>query len=291
MCDDHYADDLKEFERRGDITRRHFGKLTLGTGLAALLPAVADALEVSESEVEIKTADGTCDAYFAHPARGQHAAVLMWPDIMGLRPAFRAMGRRLAQSGYAVLVPNPFYRAQRAPIVTDGKGMQDEATRNRLFGLMGSLNADTALADARAFIAFLDAQKSVDRRRRMGTCGYCMGGPLTMRTAANFPDRVGAGASFHGAALVTDKPDSPHLLVPRMHAQYLIAIAANDDERQPEAKTVLRDAFDQAHLKAEIEVYAGAMHGWCPPDSPVYDEAAAEKAWSRMLALFDRALA
>jgi carboxymethylenebutenolidase len=290
MCDDHYADDLKEFERRGDITRRHFGKLTLGTGLAALLPAVADALEVSESEVEIKTADGVCDAYFVHPAKGRHAAVLMWPDIMGLRPAFRAMGKRLAQSGYAVLVPNPFYRAQRAPIVTDGKGMQDEATRNRLFGLMGSLNADTALTDARAFIGFLDAQHAVNRHRKMGTCGYCMGGPLTMRTAANFPDRIGAGASFHGAALVTDKPDSPHLLVPKMKARYLIAIAANDDERQPEAKTVLRGAFDQAHLQAEIEVYAGAMHGWCPPDSPVYDAAMAEKAWGRMLALFGRAL-
>jgi carboxymethylenebutenolidase len=292
MCDDHYADDLKEFERRGgDLSRRQFGKLTLGTGIAALLPAVADALEVSESEVEIKTADGVCDAYFVHPAKGKHAAVLMWPDIMGLRPAFRAMGRRLAQSGYAVLVPNPFYRAQRAPIVTDGKGMQDEATRNRLFGLMGSLNADTALTDARAFIGFLDAQRAVNRHRRMGTCGYCMGGPLTMRTAANFPERVGAGASFHGAALVTDKSDSPHLLVPKMKAQYLIAIAANDDERQPEAKTVLREAFDHAHLEAEIEVYPGAMHGWCPPDSPVYNEAMAEKAWSRMLALFDRALA
>ena len=292
MCDDHYADDLKEFERRGgDLSRRQFGKLSLGAGIAALLPAVADALEVSESEVEIKTADGTCDACFVHPTKGKHAAVLMWPDIMGLRPAFRAMGRRLAQSGYAVLVPNPFYRVQRAPIVTDGKGMQDEATRNRLFGLMGSLNADTALTDARAFIAFLDAQRSVNRHRKMGTCGYCMGGPLTMRTAANFPDRVGAGASFHGAALVTDKSDSPHRLVSKMKAQYLIAIATNDDEREPQAKGALREAFEQAHLKAEIEVYAGAMHGWCPPDSPVYNEAMAEKAWSRMLALFDRALA
>ena len=155
MCDDHYADDLKEFERRGgDITRRHFGKLTLGAGLAALLPPVANALDVIEGETEVRTADGVADAYFVHPATGRHPAVLMWPDIMGLRPAFRAMGRRLAQSGYAVLVPNPFYRAQKAPIVTDGKGMQDEATRNRLFGLMGSLNADTALTDARAFIIF-----------------------------------------------------------------------------------------------------------------------------------------
>ena len=292
MCDDHYADDLKEFERRGgDITRRHFGKLTLGAGLAALLPPVANALDVIEGETEIRTVDGVADAYFVHPATGRHPAVLMWPDIMGLRPAFRAMGRRLAQSGYAVLVPNPFYRAQKAPIVTDGKGMQDEATRNRLFGLMGSLNADTALTDARAFIHFLDAQPAVNPRRPMGTCGYCMGGPLTMRTAAAFPDRVGAGASFHGAALVTDKPDSPHRLVPAMKAQYLFAIAANDDEREPQAKTALRAAFDQAQLQAEIEVYAGAMHGWCPPDSPVYHEAMAEKAWSRMLALFERALA
>jgi carboxymethylenebutenolidase len=292
MCDDHYADDLKEFERRGgDITRRHFGKLTLGTGLAALLPAVAGALDVTETDVDIKTPDGTADAYFVYPARGRHAAVLMWPDIMGLRPAFRAMGKRLAQSGYAVLVPNPFYRTRRAPVVSDGKGMQDEATRNMLVGLMQSLTPATTATDAHAFVGFLDAQRAVNLRRKMGTCGYCMGGPLGMRTAAAFPDRVGAGASFHGAALVTDKPDSPHLLVPKMHAQYLIAIAANDDERQPEAKTVLREAFDKAHLKAEIEVYAGTMHGWCPPDSPVYNELMAEKAWSRMLALFGRALA
>jgi carboxymethylenebutenolidase len=292
MCDDHSLDDMDEVVRRaGGISRRHFGMLTLGTGLAAFLPAVAGAPEVKESEVEIRTPDGVADAYFVHPARGRHAAVLMWPDIMGLRPAFRAMGRRLAQSGYAVLVPNPFYRARRAPIITDGTGMQDEKTRNMLFGLMGSLTAETAATDARAFVGFLDAQRPVNRRRRMGTCGYCMGGPLTMRTAATFPERIGAGASFHGAALVTDKPDSPHLLVPKIKARYLIAIAANDDERQPEAKAVLRDAFASAGVPAEIEVYAGAMHGWCPPDSPVYNEAMAEKAWSRMLALFEVALA
>ena len=219
---------------------------------------------------------------------GAHPGVLIWPDAFGLRPAKKQMGRRLAESGYSVLVVNQYYRTQRAPIVNT---TDFAAVRDTLVPLMGSLNADTQTRDARAFVSFLDTQPAVDRNRKMGTMGYCMGGPFTMRTAAAVPDRIGAAASFHGGGLVTDQADSPHLLVPEMKAQYLFAIAENDDNNQPEAKDVLRDAFSQAGLRAEIEVYAGAMHGWCPPDSTVYHEAQAERAWSRLLALFENALA
>lgn len=291
MCDDHSLDDMLDHLRRsGDLTRRRFGAMSMGVGLAAMLPSVANAAEVTEAEIEIKTPAGTADAYFVHPSKGAHAAVLIWTDVFGLRPAFKQMAKRLAESGYSVLVPNPFYRAKRAPILPPGASFQDDATRKTLMSMMGALNAETQVVDATAFIGFLDQQRSVDKRRKMGTTGYCMGGPITMRTAAAFPDRIGAAGSFHGGGLVTDKPDSPHLLVPKMKAQYLIAIAENDDQRQPEAKTVLAETFAKANLPAEIEVYAGAQHGWCPPDAAVYNVEQAEKAWSRMLALFEKAL-
>ena len=291
MCDNDSLDDMNEYARRaGDVSRRRFGAIAVGAGVAMMLPPLAGAAELAEAEVEIKTADGTCDAFFVHPASGRHAAVLVWPDIFGLRPAFRDMGRRLAGSGYSVLVVNPFYRIKKAPTAPEHPDFDDPPTRQMLMGLAGSLSAATALTDARAFVPWLDAQPAVDRKKKMGTTGYCMGGPFTLRTAAAFPDRVGAGASFHGGALVTDKPDSPHLLVPRIKAQYLFAIAENDDQRQPEAKTVLREAFAKAHLPAEIEVYAGTLHGWCPPDAKVYNHDQAEKAWARMLALFKTAL-
>jgi carboxymethylenebutenolidase len=292
MCDEHSVDDMLDHIRNNnDLSRRRFGALTLGTGLAWALPRVANALDVTESEVTIKTADGSADAYFVHPSSGAHAGVLVWTDIMGLRPAFRQMGKRLAESGYSVLVPNPFYRIKKAPIVQPGASMADEATRKELMAAMGTLTPATHVTDAKAFIPWLDSQKSVDKKRKLATTGYCMGGPLVMRTAATFPDRVGAAGTFHGAALVTDGPDSPHLLIPKMKGQFLIAIAENDDMRQPEAKTVLRKSFDDAKLKAEVEVYTGAMHGWCPPDSNVYNEAQAEHAWTRMQALFKSALA
>ena len=248
------------------------------------------AADVTETEVQIKTPDGTCDAYFVHPATGAHPGVLIWPDIFGLRPAFRQMGKRLAESGYAALVVNPFYRVKPAPTAPEHPDFNDAATRTALMSLMGALTQETAFTDAKAFIPWLDAQSAVDKKRKMGTTGYCMGGPLTMRTAAAMPARVGAGASFHGGGLVTDKPDSPHLLVPKMKAHYLFAIAENDDQKQPEAKDVLRAAFARAKLPAEIEVYAGTMHGWCPPDSQVYNQEQAEKAWSRLLVLFKSAL-
>lgn len=292
MCDQDSFNDMLEYaQRSSELSRRRFGALSFAGGVAAMLPRIAGAADVIEADVDIKTPDGVADSYFVHPATGKFPGVLMWTDIMGLRPAFKQMGKRLAESGYAVLVPNPFYRSRKAPILPPGASMQDDATRQTLMGLMGSLTPERQFTDARAFVGFLDSQRVVDHKRKMGTAGYCMGGPLTFRTAAAFPERIGAGASFHGANLASDKPDSPHLLVPMIKAQYLIAIAESDDMKDPAAKTLLREAFASAKLPAEIEVYAGTMHGWCPPDSNVYNEAQAEKAWGRMLNLFKTALA
>ena len=289
MCE---LDDMEEFSKQpSNVSRRQFGALALGAGLAMALPRLADAAETKGVDVEIKTPDGTCDAYFVSPAKGRHPAVLTWPDIFGLRPASKEMATRLAGSGYSVLVINPFYRTQKAPTAPEHPDFNDPATRQALMTLAGTLSPATAATDATAFIAFLDAQPSVDKKKKMGTTGYCMGGPFVFRTAAAHADRIGAAATFHGGGLVTDKPDSPHLLIPQMKAQYLVAIAENDDTRQPEAKTVLKDAFAKANLSAEVEVYSGAQHGWCPPDSAVYNHDQAEKAWSRQLALFSKALA
>jgi carboxymethylenebutenolidase len=216
--------------------------------------------------------------------------VLVWPDIFGLRPAFKEMALRLSESGYSVLVINPFYRTRRAPTAPDHPDFNDPPTRQALMSLAGTLTPATAVIDARAFVAFLDSQPAVDRRRKLATTGYCMGGPFVMRTAAEFPDRIGAAATFHGGGLVTDKPDSPHLLIPKIKAHALIAIAESDDKKEPQSKTVLRDAFAAANLPAEVEVYAGTQHGWCPPDAQVYNHDQAEKAWSRQLALFSGSL-
>ena len=288
MCDERTAADTVEHLRGKKLTRREFGAVSAGAGLAMFWPRAANAQDVTASEIDVTTPDGVADCHFVHPASGAHPGVLIWPDAFGLRPAKRQMARRLAESGYSVLVVNQYYRSQRAPIVETTNFGAEAAT---LRPLMGTLNAETHVSDARAFVGFLDGQSSVDSNRKMGTMGYCMGGPITMRTAAAVPDRIGAGASFHGGGLVTDQPDSPHLLVPQMTAHYLFAIAENDDENDPEAKNVLRETFDAAGLPAEIEVYEGALHGWCPPDTQVYHEAQAERAWSRLLALFERALA
>ncbi|HEY2463049.1 MAG TPA: dienelactone hydrolase family protein [Steroidobacteraceae bacterium] len=291
MCEKDDLDEMYEISRSRDLSRRQFGAMTLGVGLAAVLPRVADAADTQESEVEIKTPDGSCDAYLVHPAKGKHPAVLIWPDIFGLRPTFRQMGKRLAESGYTVLVINPFYRTKKAPTAPEHPDFNDPATRQALMSLAGSLSPATALTDASAFVAYLDAQPAVDKKRKMGTTGYCMGGPFVFRTAAAFADRVGAAATFHGGSLATDKPESPHLLIPKMKAHFLIAIAENDDQREPEVKNILRESFAKAKLPAEIEVYAGTKHGWCPPDSAVYNAEQAEKAWSRMMVLFKTALA
>jgi carboxymethylenebutenolidase len=287
MCDqDHFDDDRLEFEARGLVTRRQFGVL-LGAGMAMMLPAVANAVTVTESEVTVTTPDGTADCYFVHPASGTAPGVLIWPDIFGLRPAFRQMGKRLAESGYSVLVVNPFYRAKKAPTASAGAATPIAD----LMPLARALTETTQMTDAKAFIGWLDKQASVAKNRKVGTQGYCMGGPIAFRTAAAVPDRVGAVASFHGGGLVNDTPTSPHLLVAKTKAQLLVAIAANDDARSPNEKDVLKETFAKANVPAEIEVYTGAAHGWCPPDSTVYSEPSAEKAWTRLLALYGKALA
>ena len=291
MCDENFAEDVKAYQSRVGVTRREFGVLSVGAGMAILLPRAEGAVAVTESEVNIKTPDGTADCYFVHPATGTGAGVVVWPDILGLRSAFRKMGKRLAESGYSVLVVNPFYRQKKAPVVPEGTSFSDPAVNSVVRPMAGALNATTHATDAKAFISFLDSQASVAKNRKIGTTGYCMGGAIVMRTAAAVPDRVGAGATFHGGGLATTAADSPHLLIPQMKAQFLIAVAENDDMREPNAKNVLRDSFGKAKLDAEVEVYAGAQHGWCPPDSPVYNEALAEKAWSRLLVLFGKALA
>ena len=287
MCDQNYFEkDRLEYEAAGLVTRRQFGVL-LGAGVAMMLPKVVNAADVTERDVTVKTPDGTADGYFVYPASGTAAGVLVWPDIFGLRPAFRQMGKRLAESGYAVLVVNPFYRVQKAP--TAAKGAATPIPD--VLPLAKALSETTHMTDAKAFIAWLDQQPSVAKNRRIGTQGYCMGGPMAFRTAAAVPDRVGAIASFHGGGLVTNDPSSPHLQASRTKAQLLIAIAANDDMRAPDEKNVLKDTFAKSGQAAEIEVYTGAAHGWCPPDSGVYNEPQAEKAWARLLALYGKALA
>jgi carboxymethylenebutenolidase len=286
MCDQEYFEkDRRDYEARGLVTRKQFGVM-LGAGVAMMLPRVANAVTVTEADVAIPTPDGTADCYFAHPSTGTAPGVLIWPDIFGLRPAFRQMGKRLAESGYAVLVVNPFYRVKKAPTSEAGTAtpIQD------VVPLARSLNATTTATDAKAFIAWLDSQQSVARNRKLGTQGYCMSGPIAFRTAAAVPDRVGAVASFHGGGLVTDAPDSPHLQAAKSKAEFLVAIAESDDQKKPDDKTVLKETFAKANLVAEVEVYAGTAHGWCPPDSHVYNEQNAEKAWGRLLALYKKAL-
>src|SRR5713226_3737953 len=284
----------------GDIARRDFVALSVAAGLAATEgSAEAAGLEVVETDVEIKTPDGTCDAAFIHPKTGSHPGVLIWPDAFGLRPSMRDIGKRLAAEGYSVLVPNPFYRVSKAPF-TDASNFnfQNPADMAKLKPLMASVNAPgSAEKDAAAYVAFLNAQKEVNKAKKIGTQGYCMGGALVVRTAAFLPDRIGAGASFHGGGLVTDKPDSPHLLAPKIKARMYIGIASNDDERQPDAKNKLKEAFAAAKVPAEIEVYPAALHGWCVPDmppqggKPIYNKPDAERAWGKLVALYKTALA
>ena len=291
MCDqDHYDDDLKELNERAALSRRQFAALGLGAAGAFVLQRPLNAVAVTETDVKIKTPDGTCDAYFVHPATGSAAAVLIWPDILGLRPAFRQMGKKLAESGYSVLVVNPFYRSKPAPVVPDGAKFSDPAVRSTVMPLSQSLNPTTQATDAKAFVSWLDSQSSVDKRKKIGTMGFCMSGPFTIRTAATIPDRVGAAASFHGGGLTTKNPDSPHLLMAQTNASFLIAIAENDDKRDPESKNILRQAADAAKKNAEIEVYPAA-HGWVPTDMEPYDPVQAERAWGRLLELFKKTLA
>jgi carboxymethylenebutenolidase len=259
-------------------------------GLMAVLPVPANAAAIKGRDVAIDTPEGKADAYFVAPATGKHPGVLIWPDIMGLRPAFRQMAERLAQSGYAVLVVNQFYRSTKAAFLKPGESFDQPDVRAKIMPFVQVLTPAGTVSDAKAFTTFLDAQKEVDTKRGLASTGYCMGGPMVFRTVAARADRYRAAATFHGGGLVGDKPDSPNALIPQMKARFLIAIAENDDQRAPTDKDVLRKAFDAAKLPAEIEVYKGTMHGWCPPDSKVYNQAQADRAWERMLALFRTAL-
>jgi len=283
-----------------ELSRRDFVALSVAAGIAAAAGSGAQAAgEVVETDVQVKTPDGVCDAAFIHPASGAHPAVIIWPDAFGLRPSMRDIGKRIAAEGYSVLVPNPFYRVAKAPVIADPSSFdfQNQADMAKLRPLMGSIGAaGAAEKDAAAFVAYLDAQPQVARQKKIGTQGYCMGGPLVVRSAAAVPDRIGAGASFHGGGLVTNAPDSPHLLAPKIKARMYFGVASNDDERQPDGKDKLREAFAAAKVPAEIEVYP-SLHGWCVPDmpmqngKPIYNKPDAEKAWAKLVALYKRALA
>jgi carboxymethylenebutenolidase len=290
----------KENTQPGDLARRNFVTFSVAAGLGVTAgSALAAGLEVVETDVEIKTPDGTCDAAFIHPKTGSYPGVLIWPDAWGLRPSMRAMGRRMAAEGFSVLVPNPFYRLTKAPFSDiSGFDFQNPVDSGKIRPLMASVSAAGAgEKDAIAYVAFLDSQKQVNKAKKIGTQGYCMGGPLVVRTAATLPDRIGAGGSFHGGGLVTDKPESPHLLAPKIKASMYFGIASNDDAKQPDAKDKLRVSFSAAKVPAEIEVYTGSLHGWCVPDmpagkgGPIYNKLDAERAWARLVSLYKSALA
>lgn len=293
MCDETTIREDEAWRKQHNLTRRDFSKLTAMTALSAMLPTVANAAHVVESDIEITTPDGKADCYWVHPAKGSHAAVIVWPDIMGTRTAFRYMGKRLAQSGYAVLVVNPYYRSVKGQIMEDGKTFGDPGVREMLMPYARTLSPETCVTDGKAFVNWLDQQPQVDTQRKIGTTGYCMTGSYTIRLAAAIPERIGAAGSFHGGGLATDKTDSPHKLISKVNptAGFLIAIAENDDAKEPETKTKLKTAFAAEKINAEIEVYKGARHGWCPLDSGVYHQAQAERAWNRLLLLFDKHLA
>jgi carboxymethylenebutenolidase len=285
-------------QQEGALSRRDFVAMGLAAGVvAAGIPASA-AMPVVETMVEIKTPDGTCDAAFSHPTTGSYPAVIIWADAFGLRPALREMGKRLAGEGYAVLAPNPYYRVGKGQLL-DTKTFSFQNDRAKLAPLMGSITADGAAEkDAAAFVAWLDTQKQVNASKKIGTQGYCMGGPLVMRTSAAVANRIGAGASFHGGGLVTKNPNSPHLLVPKIKAKMYFGVASNDDMQQPDAKDQLKAAFDAVNNPAKIEVYSNALHGWCMSDMPVaagappiYNQADAERAWGELLGLYKAALA
>src|SRR5271156_4981094 len=290
--------DDKRDDAPGDLARRDF-VVSVAAGLAAATSSASAAgMPLVETDVDIKTPDGTCDAAFIHPKSGSHPAVLIWTDAFGLRPSMREIGKRVAAEGYSVLVPNPFYRVAKSPFSTASSfNFQNPAEMAKLRSLMGSASAPgNPEKDAVAFVAFLDSQKAVNKKKKIGTQGYCMGGPLVVRTAAAVPDRIGAGASFHGGGLVTDKPDSPHLLAPKIKARMYFGIASNDDEKQPDAKDKLKAAFAAAKVPAEIEVYP-ALHGWCVPDmpmrdgAPIYNKPEAERAWGKLVSLYRASLA
>ncbi len=273
------------------VSRRAFGLGAIATMVLSSSGAAAE-VKVVQKDVDVPMASGVADSALFYPeGRGKWPAVLVWTDILGLRPVFREMGQRLAAEGYVVLVPNPFYRNAKAPVVDGSFDFSKPEDRAKVMPMAAALTADANISDAKSYVAFLDAQPQTDRKKKMGVQGYCMGGPLTFRTAATAPERIGAAATFHGGGLVTDKPDSPHLLIPKMKAEMLCAVADNDDKRDPAAKDKLKEAFAAAHLKATVEVYEGCNHGWTVRGSQVYNEAGAERAWAELTALYKRDLA
>jgi len=281
------------------MSRREFAALSVAVGVVVVsgTGTAHAAAEIIETDVEIRTPSGTCDAALVHPSgRGRWPAAIIFPDIFGVRPAMREMARRLATDGYVVLVPNPFYRATKAPGITHDFDFASPTDREKLAALRAPLTTEGVGQDASAYVTYLDALPVVGNQTPIGVFGYCMGGPMTIQAAAAVPTRIGAGASFHGGGLVTEKPDSPHLLVPKLKAQFYFGIAANDDEKQPAAKTALAEAFKAANIPAKIEVYEGALHGWCVKDMPImegkplYNEPQAERAWGELKKLFTRTL-
>ncbi len=290
-------DDAGKFNESEDtLSRREFTVATAAVGATGVAVAgeaeAAAAREVVEKDVVIKTASGDCDAALYYPAgRGSWPGVLIAADALGLRPAFREMGKRLAAEGYTVLVPNPFYRAAKAPVFRADFSFSNEADRAKLFPMMGALTPDVVNADLVAWIDYLDAQPQTNKRKKIGVQGYCMGGPTTVRAAAAKPDRVGAACSFHGGGLTTDKPDSPHLLIPKTKAAFYFGVADNDDKQQPESKDILKKTLEEAKRPGVVTVYAGAQHGWCMTDFPVYNAPSAEIAWANMLATYKQNIA
>lgn len=297
MCDEVTERELDEYLKRKAITRRGFtaGASAAVASTSLILPACATPVEtgeitLTETEVMVPTPDGAADGLFIHPTDGAHAAIIMWPDIHGVRPAFFDMARRLATSGYSVLAMNPYYRTMNGRLFEDGQTIRDPGGRELVMPHYSALSPDTVIVDSQAYVTWLDAQSSVDTGRGMGAIGFCMTGSWTIRAAAAVPDRVKAPSSFHGGGLVTEAEDSPHLLASKIKGGVLIAIAENDHEREPDAQGELIAAFEAASVPAEIEVYADAMHGWVPTDSRAHNPEQSERAWSRMLALFDREL-
>ena len=282
MCD---SDNHQGFIADTGFSRRSVVLTLSSVAAVAGLPTAAFAANVTETDVSVPTPDGTADAVLFHPAgSGSWPAVLMWPDILGLRPVFRDMGRRLAGEGYTVLVPNPFYRTKRAPVVTGPFDFNKPEDRAKLSGLRDALTDAAIDRDATAYLAFLDKQKQTNRSKGAGVQGYCFSGPFAFHTAVR-SDRIRAVATFHGGGLVSKEPSSPHLLIPKTKASFVVAIAQNDDQKQPEAKDVLKAAFAAAKCPATVEVFP-ADHGWCVPGSQAYDQAPAERAWAELLRLY-----
>lgn len=285
MCDDFTANEEEAALAASGLSRREFAAFGGAVALLAATPACAAAKPLTERTVTFKTPDGTADAQLIHPAKGKHPGVVLWPDIAGPREAFTLMARRLAVNGYAVLVVNQYYRSAPAPHFATISEWRTPAGQAKLAPMLPLLTSDAIARDAKAYVAFLDSQKAVDKKRGIGSNGYCQGGPFTVRTAAAVPSRVKAAASFHGGGLVTAAADSPHKLLAGTTASYLIAVARNDDARAPADKDTFKAAAQAAGRPAEVEVY-NADHGWCALDAPIYDKAEAERAWARMLALY-----